>query len=831
MAPPPNAGDGTNKTDEDPLGGMDPMAWLESLARRQGANPDELVTAANLDVPTPPADAVVDEPGYTPGYDTGRMQPAAVEPAKADKIEKTEPPKVEPVKPVAQPSMPEPVASTASATDDVLGGMDPLAWLESLAARQGANPDELITAANLDIPEPPPGTVVDEPGYVDYDPFGGAGARAAEVPKPAEIPSAPQPVASAAPSTAGDDVLGGMDPLAWLESLAKRQGANPEELVTGGTLELPPEKSAVDEAARVSASTPPKEEAKPEAAPAMSVEEAAELLGVGTTAGGSAITDDPLGGMDPLAWLESLAKRQGANPEELVTGGMLELPPSPEQQPTADYSPFAATDVSGAAMAPESALSWLEELAKEQAAPVEDITGVSFEASAVETAAEVTPRDAGGASSDIAEVQAWLDAQARDLELTREALEREETGEELPPAEAAELPSWLMESISQAPPTAPTTPALSEDIVPPVAPGDLPSWLAEPEAEPALDFDTEFIQSLAQVSPSTPSAPAATPPTAAPSMPQPAAEEALQPAELDALTRPTSPEEVDSWAEALDEEYERRLAGDDSVPDWYLEALSRAESEAPTRAESISEMPTQRIEDLPTKIIRPAEPAGESAIPDWLSETAEADEGAALQGEIPDWLRSMSPPETPAPAPVAADVTSTDWLAGAEGIDEAELPDWLKPAAPEKAPEPVQEMPQPPAPVQPEPLKQPESIKPPEPVRPAEPVVQKVPEPARPEPVRTPPAAVPATTPADYRERLQTARTLTASNQYAASLEHYQGLIDASQLLEETRADLRQLVEQNQGDPKLRRLLGDTHMRLGDLQAALDSYRSALDQL
>ena len=36
-----------------------------------------------------------------------------------------------------------------------------------------------------------------------------------------------------------------MDPLAWLESLAKRQGANPDELVTGGTLELPPERAGM----------------------------------------------------------------------------------------------------------------------------------------------------------------------------------------------------------------------------------------------------------------------------------------------------------------------------------------------------------------------------------------------------------------------------------------------------------------------------------------------------------------------------------------------------------------------------------------------------------
>jgi hypothetical protein len=55
---------------DDPFGGMDPMAWLESLAKRQGANTDELTTAADIDVPLPPEGAQDTSPGYTP-YDTG----------------------------------------------------------------------------------------------------------------------------------------------------------------------------------------------------------------------------------------------------------------------------------------------------------------------------------------------------------------------------------------------------------------------------------------------------------------------------------------------------------------------------------------------------------------------------------------------------------------------------------------------------------------------------------------------------------------------------------------------------------------------------------------
>ncbi len=840
MAPPPNPGDATNKNDDDPLGGMDPMAWLESLAARQGANPEELITAHNLEIPVPPADAV-DEPGYTPGYDTGK--PTAPEPAKAETPEPAKAEPLKPAEPVAAPPAPEPVASTA-ASDDLLGGMDPMKWLESLAARQGAKPEELITAHNLEIPVPPADAVIDEPGYVDYDPFGSGAARAEaakaeakaetpeveapkiEMPKPAEPAKAPtpEPVASVAPGgpTGGvDDVLGGMDPLAWLESLAARQGANPEELVTGGKLKLPP--APTEEKAE---EKPPVEvEAEP-AAPTMSVEEATEILGVGEMAGTPAGTDDLLGGMDPLAWLESLAARQGANPEELVTGGKLELPPEPAAAAEPDLSPFAATGVTGGTMEPESALSWLEELAKDQAASVEGVSFDFAESGTVEMATPTGPGDAGGASPDIHEVQEWLNEQARNLELTRAALEAEETSEELPPAEAAELPSWLLESVSQAPPVAPATPPLSEDIAAPVAPGDLPSWLVEPEPEATLDFDTGFLESLAAA------APAAAEPA------QPPVEQPVPSGELEALTRPSSPEEVDSWAEALDEEYERRRAGDDSVPEWYLEALARAESEVQSRPEPLSEMPTERVQDLPTEIIRPrperaaetpaVEPAAsaEPVMPDWLREVTEPEAPEPVQGEIPSWMRTLAPsapsePVTPA-EPVTASVTSMDWLA--DLAEETELPDWLRPSAPAPASAPEPEPAQAAAPVASEPV----AAQPaPPPAVPPKPVEQPAPVAAAPAPAPT----VPQAAPVEHGERLKQARELIASSQYSASLQHYQALIDASQLLEETRGDLRQLVDQNPKEPRLRRMLGDTHMRLGDLQAALDTYRSALDQL
>jgi hypothetical protein len=277
MTLPPN-GEGTNKPEDDPLGGMDPMAWLESLARRQGANPEELITAADLDVPLPSAEQPAERP-----------RPQASN----------------------EPPAPEPALSSA---DDPLGGMDPMAWLESLARRQGANPEELITAADLDVPLP-------------------SAEQPAERPRPqaSNEPPAPEPALSNA-----DDPLGGMDPMAWLESLARRQGANPEELITAADLDVPlPSAELPAESPRPQASNEP---SAPE--PALSS------------------ADDPLGGMDPMAWLESLARRQGANPEELITAADLDVPlPSAEAEITApgytDFDPFSAGALSASARAVE----------------------------------------------------------------------------------------------------------------------------------------------------------------------------------------------------------------------------------------------------------------------------------------------------------------------------------------------------------------------------------------------------------------------------------------------------------------------------------------------
>jgi hypothetical protein len=295
--------------------------------------------------------------------------------------------------------------------------------------------------------------------------------------------------------------------------------------------------------------------------------------------------------------------------------------------------------------------------------------------------------------------------------------------------------------------------------------------------------------------------------------------EMLSDEELEALTQPGSPDEVDSWAEALDEEYERKVAGDESIPDWYMEALERAEADRP----QTGMLPASVVEEIENASPVVESKTATSDMPDWLRETSNIEEEvAALPGDVPDWLRTMADESTGTAPVISAPATSdsNNWLT--EGVTEtavADLPDWLREAAPatpepEPEPAPVMRTPEPPPAPRPEPQ--------PEPVR------QRPPEPTRPEPVRT--APVGSASP-EAHGRLSQARQAVSGSQLNEGLSHYQSLVDRAELLEETRGDLRQLIEQNPKEPRLRRLLGDTHMRLGDLQAALDTYRSALDQL
>jgi cytochrome c-type biogenesis protein CcmH/NrfG len=78
---------------------------------------------------------------------------------------------------------------------------------------------------------------------------------------------------------------------------------------------------------------------------------------------------------------------------------------------------------------------------------------------------------------------------------------------------------------------------------------------------------------------------------------------------------------------------------------------------------------------------------------------------------------------------------------------------------------------------------------------------------------------------------LTSARNRYTENDLDGSLSDYESLVRSNQNLEDVVTDLTKAVEKHKGNPAVYRVLGDGLMRQGKLQAALDTYRKALNQL
>ncbi len=262
--------------------------------------------------------------------------------------------------------------------------------------------------------------------------------------------------------------------------------------------------------------------------------------------------------------------------------------------------------------------------------------------------------------------------------------------------------------------------------------------------------------------------------------------------------------ESDQLADALDAEYDRRTIGDESEPEWYTAAVEQTTG---------SEQPA---EEEPPAVQPPAEmglaQAAPVEMPDWLKETIDEPQAAPEEGSVPDWLTER------AEAPVPAQASMPDWLAEPLAPPEEQVAslDWLSVEIPEpEAEKPA--APPPPAPRVPE-------------IEVVAPAPRSMPS--------LPDSALFATyrqrleaDPNDYPNRLALARALWSHQEVGSSMDHYETLIETSQLLQDVVDDLSGMVQDTPEVPRLRRLLGDSYMRRGMLQEALDAYRSALEQL
>ncbi|MFQ3565941.1 MAG: hypothetical protein SNJ59_02975 [Aggregatilineales bacterium] len=682
-----------NMPDFDSMSQEEIMAWMETLAKRQGAN-EGFTTEADMDIAEiDPSTVIIDEPGYIP---YGQERP---------------PQPISPSEPALKSPLSAPSAARSAHEEENIPVRPvveegSLAWLESLAAGQS---DDIF---NLDL-----------------------STLSEDVPMPA--PSKPELA---------------IDPVSWLEDLARGQDE----------FDLPSQER-----------------------PAQRPAEPARMTG------------------DSTMWLESLARRQGARPEELTTPADLEVD-MPENAEPAAYIPFTFdTPPSLRRSAPtepeplelEDPAAWLNSLAAEQGYSEAGVRQTQPSSSSVEDDLSLEAIEEAIARGTVTpeQMQVFLDHQT---ELAAEALSQaDDEPFELDadaPAVPAELPDWLLEQVGPPPkPKAdsPNLPPLEEVLAQAPTSGDIPDWLlADVDEADELDLSSIFEQMGEDEDV-----------TAIFGEDEFGDEAAVGRVQL--AVDPNDP-----WVEAFDLEYEQGQINLDELPDWYQRNLHD-----PARIAAVESLAS--AEDRDADEIAPVEPLTSALIDQPLPVETELEPGEAQA--LPTWMQDLLPTE-PEPAatqgaPPAAEALLVDdvpdWLREVEGeVTPDEIPAWLvEVEAAETQPTAFEfETPEP-APLSAfvEPFSSAQTI----------PAVQ------------TPPPTLAGSA------SLERARSKQQSGALEESLREYEKLVRQSEALEEVVNDLSTLVRIYKDNPVVYRILGDGLMRQGKLQAALDTYRAALNQL
>lgn len=813
-----------NTPDFDSMSPEQIMAWMESLAKRQGAY-EGFTTAADMQIAEiDPNSVIIDEPGYVPYGEDTKKKPVAAAPAKpaaptppAPLPQPVAPPVMQqPAPPPAAPPPPQPAAADATPNFDTMSPDEIMRWMESLAKRQGAY-EGFTTSADMQVAEIDPTTVtIDEPGYVPYGedtkkkPAAEPAKPAAQ--KPAPVPPAPAPVIPVAPPpgfdapptppvrsqppaaqvippapparrqppaleplpriedeqpTRAGDKTPVDDSLAWLQNLAADQGADiPTMDLSMFGSELPalqPAADNIDPLAWLQGLSQPAEDEEQPTALQPSPPPRPAPSPTPTALDSS---------LDPMTWLESLARRQGVPGEELTTSADLDIPDFELEEDTGPgYSDYAFEDTSavnplssGGLTDLDDPATWLDQLASGQvsAAPAAASQSDEDVIAALNKGKDVAPE----AIAD------WFNQQF-DLAASRDdspALSFEEVDEEVfdpdAPAQRIELPDWLLEAqgappiveeLSPAPPAA-SAPPLSETIAPPPA-VEMPDWLlSDVQEQETLELDI-FANT----------------------------------AEEDSVVIDPS----DPWVEAFELERTRGMDDIHTMPDWYAQKLNMSGETVELQASAL----------LPERELAHGEV---SAVPDWLNVPAFEVSVPDSEG-MPDWLLE----QVGAPGDQGMTDVLPDWLAD---VDTQEVPEWLLESVTSE--QPVVDLPEtpiidlPPAPVV---------------VQTPPPPAQIVP--ARPTPPPMSPVPVPASAQIDVAEVLTNARRKVSGGDLDGGLADYEAVIRANAQLETVVADLAPVMQREAKNPAIYRVLGDALMRQGKLQDALDTYRKALNLL
>jgi hypothetical protein len=656
------------------------MAWMESLAKRQGAS-EGFTTTADMDVPEiDPSSVVIDEPGYIPPETSksaklGGKMPAAAPTSRPETAAPIAPAAARPSQPAPRPVEQQPTAAELPLFEHLKADKPTpppkpqaetasLSWLESLAADQsGGLPEIDLSALAADLtPAAPPSAPVTNPINWLENLAQGQGD---------EIPMAAEPT----------------DPMDWLESLARRQGVRDEELTTPADMDVPLPGEPQFEGpgytdyafdtptGKPAGTTPPR------------------------TPSPFVTSPEPEAAQDPAAWLDALAS---ASSTKRIA----------EPQPMSDAEIQAALK-----------------------------------------RGEMIPQD---------QMEAWMNRQLEIGAQRPEPVAEEEDA----PAVKAELPDWLIDQIGQPvfeeTPKAPETPALIDAILepPPVATSEIPDWLREDESAVG-ELDSIFASTD-------------TPPQESWSETRGFAPEAQVEAPSVVF------DQSDPWVEAFEQEYREKQG----VP---LEVQSPV-AETPTLLQKVEFEPET---ELPEGVIE--------EVPDWLAGVIGDEAEVEPAEDIPDWLKQDIGGVLPVEAEPAVAASVPDWLADVD-IAAEEIPEWLTQSITGEQ----------------------TTVLTPAPAAAVIPAPAFVPVSPIPSPVE---AAV------DIPGTLSRARSLASSNDLDSSLTSYEQLIRANAELETVVSDLTSLAEKIKTSAAVLRVLGDGLMRQGKLQAALDTYRKALNQL
>ncbi len=779
------SGPGTSEAEQD-----EALKWLESLAEKQGAKAEELITN--------PADRIESVPDWVNQVEEIPTQPAA-QPS-APYIPE-QPIEVE-AEPVSELSPVVRGPGTSPLEQD-----EALKWLESLAEKQGAKAEELITA--------PEERLDAAPGWVG------------------DVQNPPTEL-SALISGPGTSESEQDDAMRWLEMLAAKQGAKAEELITNpeertdaipdwvGRVGEEPD-VVVEAAAELPTQPEPVAEApveEPPAKPRVTGDDdfvPGPLSAVVSGPGTSESEQD-----DAMRWLEMLAAKQGAKAEELITA------PEERTEVIPDWVGRVGEEADVVAETPAEALP-AEPVAE---APVEEPPAkprVTGDDDFIPGPLSAVVSGPGTSESEQDDAMRWLEMLAAKQGAKAEELitapeERTEVipdwvgrvGEEPPQAEPEVT---AQEEVSQAwaAPTEAPAPAMDESL-------DWLGDLAKPADEPpaALPWEQPASEALSFEAPLEGALPAAE------GLPweQPATESESLPETDDWLASLQQPQEVSSelmpWEQTAPEPEASEpvsFAAGESAPlaeeGWLAE-------EQPAEAEPVSS--SQQVEDV-SAWLKSLDQADESAP---LAEAAQAIEPVAAEttADFPTWLDSVP---TQAQATDSSDEELPDWLKDMSADEQPPAPqtvsDWIPAEAGASQPEPEAvafEVPAAPASVEPPVAEVPAQVTAPQPVAPPAPKPQA---PQRP--------ILRQTGFLGDRDALalSTARQALSHSGLDAAMKEYTKLIKKGKLVEEVIYDLQEAVYQHPVDVIVWQTLGDAYMRTNRLQEALDAYTKAEELL